>query len=378
MMDDNSHLYTEILHLARLSLSGRRQDIVYFLRNFSRKTQKKNQQVADKLMELLAEVPGLQSPVRGASVQSIPVDSDSRLELARIDDPAKVPVEPVWAPVLQDRLEQVIREREIEDDLFAEGLHPTKSILLTGPPGVGKSLAASWLAAKLDRPLVTLDLSAVMSSFLGRTGNNLRNVLDYAKGINCVLLLDEFDAIAKRRDDSGEIGELKRLVTVLLQEIDDFPATGLLIAATNHPDLLDPAVWRRFEMVLEFPMPSEQLVRRAIDQFMPGSGSEIDSIKDVLSIYFRDRSYSDIQRSIQTMRRGSIVSKLPLRDEIESVIGDVTRKLNRSEKAGLAKDLDQLGMSHRRIEEITGISRKTVRKHVSPNKKEEEGHAETH
>ena len=94
-----------------------------------------------------------------------------------------------------------------------------------------------------------------MSSFLGRTGNNVRNVLDFAKGVSCVFLLDEFDAIAKRRDDAVEVGELKRLVTVLLQEIDQWPASGLLIAATNHYNLLDPAVWRRFELVVGFPMP---------------------------------------------------------------------------------------------------------------------------
>jgi hypothetical protein len=111
---------------------------------------------------------------------------------------------------------------------------------------LGDTLAARVLARTLGRPLLILDLAAVMSSFLGRTGGNLRHVLDYAKSIECVLLLDELDAIAKRRDDAGEIGELKRLVTVLIQEIDDWPSSGLLVAATNHPELLDPAIWRRF------------------------------------------------------------------------------------------------------------------------------------
>src|SRR5690606_32775240 len=106
-----------------------------------------------------------------------------------------------------------------------------------------------------NRPLLILDLASVMSSYLGRTGTNLRHVLDYAKSLDCVLLLDELDAIAKRRDDRGEIGELKRLVTVLLQQIDDWPPKSLLIAATNHADLLDPALWRRFDVTLEFPIP---------------------------------------------------------------------------------------------------------------------------
>src|SRR5665213_3572636 len=131
---------------------------------------------------------------------------------------------------------------------------------LYSPPGVGKTLAARWIARELHRPLLTLDLSAVMSSFLGRTGANVRHVLDYAKGVDCVLLLDELDSIAKRRDDASDVGELKRLVTVLLQEIDDWPSTGLLIAATNHSDLLDPAVWRRFEMRVNFPMPGDESV----------------------------------------------------------------------------------------------------------------------
>lgn len=362
-MDSTDQLYSEILHLARLSLSGRKQDLLYFLRNLARKTQKKNPEVADKLSELLAQTPASENLVRGAAIESIPVDSDSRLQLARIEHPVRVPVVPVWTRTLTDQLDQVVKERETEAELFAEGLHPTKSMLLTGPPGVGKSLAASWLASKLERPLVTLDLSAVMSSFLGRTGNNLRNVLDYAKSIRCVLLLDEFDAIAKRRDDTGEIGELKRLVTVLLQEIDDFPATGLLIAATNHPDLLDPAVWRRFEMVLDFPMPSENLVRQAIDQFLPDTDDETRDIKDVLTIYFQDRSFSDIQRSIQTMKRSAIVEKVPLKQGIESAIGNINRKLNRSEKATLAKALSRLNISQRRIEEVTGIARKTIAKH---------------
>lgn len=141
-------------------------------------------------------------------------------------------------------------------------------MVFTGPPGVGKTLAARWLAVQLHRPLLILDLASVMSSFLGRTGSNLRNVMDYAKSVECVLLLDEFDAIAKRRDDNGEIGELKRLVTVLLQEIDDWPVGGLLVAATNHGSLLDPAAWRRFEVQIDFPLPNREQAILAIHTFL--------------------------------------------------------------------------------------------------------------
>ena len=167
-------------------------------------------------------------------MNAIPVDIDTRLQLARPEYPVELDIEPVWTDSIRQKLEQIIFERHQEKDLYAAGLHPTRTALFTGPPGVGKTLAARWIAKKLDRPLIVLELSAVMSSFLGRTGSNIRNIFDYAKGVNCVLLLDELDAVAKRRDDAVEIGELKRLVTVLLQGIDDWPPTGILLAATNH------------------------------------------------------------------------------------------------------------------------------------------------
>ncbi|NJN36652.1 MAG: glutamate-5-semialdehyde dehydrogenase [Nitrospiraceae bacterium] len=116
----------------------------------------------------------------------------------------------MFASDVQSALDALVSERREEIVLREAGLEPVRSAIFTGPPGVGKTLAARWVARALGRPLLILDLSAVMSSYLGRTGSNLRHVLDYAKSIDCVLLLDELDAIAKRRDDRGEIGELKR------------------------------------------------------------------------------------------------------------------------------------------------------------------------
>src|SRR5262249_30290083 len=152
---------------------------------------------------------------------------------------------PVLTAKLRGALDLVIAERSHLAALAKSDLKPTTTLLFTGPPGVGKTLSARWLAHSLQKPLLTLDLASVISSFLGRTGANLRYVLDYAKQVDSVLLLDEFDAIAKRRGDDTELGELKRLVTVLLQEIDVWPRDRILIAATNHGELLDRAVWRR-------------------------------------------------------------------------------------------------------------------------------------
>ena len=150
------------------------------------------------------------------------------------------------------------------------GLSPTRSAIFVGPPGVGKTLTARWLASQLGVPLYVLDLTAVMSSLLGRSGTNLRAALDFAKRSPCVLLLDEIDAIAKRRSDDTDIGELKRLVTVILQEVDEWPATGLLLAATNHAELIDPALWRRFDLVITSKRRKCRL--SSGDQALPRSG----------------------------------------------------------------------------------------------------------
>lgn len=135
---------------------------------------------------------------------------------------------------------------------------------------MGKTLSARYIAAQIDKPLWVLDLTTVMSSLLGKTGNNLRAVFDHAKQNEAVLLLDEIDLIAKRRSDESDVGELKRLVTAILQEVDNWPDTGLLLAATNHPELIDPALWRRFDAILRFEVsdrPATEAVRTCLTSF---------------------------------------------------------------------------------------------------------------
>ena len=246
-----------------------------------------------------------------------------------------------------------------------QGLVPTRSIIFTGPPGVGKTFAARWIARELNRPLLTLDLSAVMSSFLGRTGNNVRHVLDYAKSVQGVLLLDELDSIAKRRDDNTDVGELKRLVTVLLQEIDDWPSTGLLLAATNHPDLLDPAVWRRFEMRIEFPMPSEPAVRQAVEAFM-GRSKASAAWRDVLGVTLRGLSFSDIEREVMLARRASVTRDISIEDALGELVQSRVEPMPRRERGQIALWLTEAGVSQRQVHELTGVSRDTIRKKTKP------------
>jgi len=347
----------EVVQIARLALAGRPQDVQTYIRRLARRYPA----IASQLTKLLQESPTRQSPLRREATAPVPVDLESRLQLLRVENNPVLEVEPIWDSGVKRALGQIISERQQYQELVKQGLSPTRSIIFTGPPGVGKTLAARWIARELHRPLLTLDLSAVMSSFLGRTGANVRHVLDYAKGIDGVLLLDELDAIAKRRDDSTDVGELKRLVTVLLQEIDDWPATGLLIAATNHSNLLDPAVWRRFEMRVDFPMPTDESVRRAIDTFV-GLKKTSPAWHEVLAVALRGLSFSDIEREVMQARRAAVIKGVPLEDALSRIVQSRMEPLPRKERGEIALWLTEAGISQRQVHELTGVSRDTIRK----------------
>jgi SpoVK/Ycf46/Vps4 family AAA+-type ATPase len=366
-MDELQEKNKDLVQLARLALAGRPQDIQTYIQRMARKYQKLAPELGGQLKELVQQAPTRQSPLRSDGVAAIPVDRDSRLQLLRYEPPGPLEIEPIWADKIRMELDQIVSEHLHSSQLLSEGLAPTRTAIFTGPPGVGKTLAARWLANKLNRPLLTLDLSAVMSSFLGRTGTNVRHVLDYAKGVSCVLLLDEFDAIAKRRDDSQEVGELKRLVTVLLQEIDDWPEGGLLVAASNHQELLDPAAWRRFEMQIEFTLPEPAAVKQAIRLFL-GKDTKIDPTwATTLAELLHGKSFSDIERELKSIRRLAVLDKCSLEDLFPRMVRQHIEGQSKTARKEIALRLSAAGLSQRTINELTGLSRDTLRKIGSGN-----------
>ena len=376
-------LEIDFANLARLAASDAQEDTRLLLARLIRKYRQQRPELASLLDQSLKAsqtrsagnaILRRGAPITDAGEAPLPVDGDSRLALIRVfDDRVGLPP-PILPGSVHDAIGAIIRERQERERLAARGISPTRSAILVGPPGVGKTLSARWIASALGKPLWVLDLTAVMSSLLGKTGNNLRAALDHAKQHAAVLLLDEIDAIAKRRSDESDIGELKRLVTVMLQEVDQWPDTGLLLAATNHPELVDPALWRRFDLVLKFDAPDAAAIATAIQRFLGDDLTLFASWIDVLAAGLQGQSLSDVERSINALRRGHALQTAPLEQLIGSALGQRQEALSKAERLNLAIALAKAGQhTHMQISQMTGVARDTIRKHAGPSPRKGRG-----
>lgn len=202
---------------------------------------------------------------------------------------------------------ELIQEQFRKDLLRSYGLDPRHKILLAGAPGNGKTSYAEALAEKLMVPLLVVRYENLITSYLGETSGKLQNLFQYARQTKCVLFFDEFDVVGKERGDSHETGEIKRIVSTLLLQIDRLPSHVVVVTATNHPELLDRAVWRRFDLRLELTNPTPaQRVSYINSFFVKRNLSLKDS--DGVSRKLGKASFSDLEKFCTTVLRKKVLS----------------------------------------------------------------------
>ena len=203
-----------------------------------------------------------------------------------------------------------------------------KKILLCGKPGTGKTFSAQIMSSVLNIPLVYIRFDTIISSYLGETAGNLRKVFDYIEKGTWVVLFDEFDIIGKNRDDNHEHGEIKRVVNNFLQMLDNFKGDSIILAATNHQNILDPAIWRRFDDVVYYELPDGKTRKQLFDIYL--KPIKRDSNIDLLEVVKKtDRlSHADIKMITEEAMKTSIINSsnsLSMRD-IETAVDKFIRR----------------------------------------------------
>ncbi len=246
--------------------------------------------LADRLIALLQQdsngrpkplVPPSTRPLSGPLVAEV-------VPRRRIED-LILPVE------AEQAVRELVEEQHRADLLRSHNLEPRHRVLLAGPPGNGKTSLAEGIADALNAPFLIVRYEAIIGSYLGETAQRIEQVFEHARSRQCVLFFDEFDAIGKERGDLHETGEIKRVVSSLLLQIDALPSYVVVVTASNHPELLDRAVWRRFQVRLELPMPKQSQVEEWFRRFEARSGHTLGILPRSIAQNLKGLSFAEIE-----------------------------------------------------------------------------------
>lgn len=205
-----------------------------------------------------------------------------------------------------DQLKRIIKEQRLLARIKEHGLSPRRKLLLVGPPGTGKTMTASVLAGELGIPLFLVRLDSLITKFMGETAAKLRQVFDAISDIRGVYFFDEFDAIGSQRTIGHDVGEIRRVLNSFLQMIEHDQSNSLIIAATNHPEILDSALFRRFDDVVEYHLPTStqalDLIKSRLGSFAPKPFK-----RDNLEEQAEGLSYAEICRAVDESIKDSIM-----------------------------------------------------------------------
>lgn len=299
--------------------------------------------------------------VTSAKVGSrLPVDADSRLSLADEEffEPGAVSI--FLGGHSKKTTNEFLKFVKSANSLSQEGVGISPSMLMYGPPGCGKTELSHFIGSELGLPVLTARSDALVSSFLGNTAKNLRMLFEHAKARPCVLFLDEFDSVAKLRDDRHELGELKRVVVSLLQNIDALHNETVLLAATNHEHLLDSAIWRRFAFKIHLDKPDliarEQMARHFLGSF--GSKATIRFCAELTQGF----AGSEIRQICEDAKRWAILNELSQVNITDLMKRIITIKLPKLEEESLEQQLKSVRrlnpkrFTYRHLRDIFGVS----------------------
>jgi AAA+ superfamily predicted ATPase len=203
---------------------------------------------------------------------------------------------------------ELIEEQHRRDILRSYGLEPRHRVLLSGAPGNGKTSLAEAIASELMVPLFVVRYEAVIGSFLGETSGRLKKLFDFVRTHQCVLFFDEFDTLGKERGDTHETGEIKRVVSSLLLQIDSLPSHVVVVTATNHAELLDRAVWRRFQLRLELPAPTEAQKEQWFGRLQEALGASLGVTPKTLAAKLDALSFSDLEQFCEDVHRRVVLA----------------------------------------------------------------------
>jgi hypothetical protein len=232
-----------------------------------------------------------------------PVDRETSAPLCRIlRHPGAGRIAPVLDRTTRQTVEDIVREWRTFERLRQLDVAPARSCLIYGPPGSGKTVTAYHLAGQLGLPVVEARIDGLVGSFLGTTARNIAALFKFANRYRCMLLLDEFDALAKMRDDPQEIGEIKRVINTLLQNLDERTDIGITVAITNHDRLLDRAVWRRFENLIHLGEPDDAARAKLLSLFLKPMPPSTPIIR-LITYVTQGRTGSDLRRLANAMKR---------------------------------------------------------------------------
>lgn len=244
----------------------------------------------------------------GAKAELAPSRILSAHEMVQEVIPRKTLSDIILSETLRKAIHDLVEEHHRSDLLRSYNLQPRHRILLIGAPGNGKTSLAEALAQALMVPLVVVRYDGLITSYLGETATRLRRLFEFAHRRRCVLFFDEFDTLGKERGDIHETGEIKRVVSSLLLHVDDLPSHVIVISATNHPELLDRAVWRRFQLRLELPLPTREQIEEYFDLMSQKLNFKLGISHRTVADKLIGSSFSELEDFISDVARAYVLA----------------------------------------------------------------------